>query len=207
VKTIGFALIIALLAGTTVFASEMSVEEWLQYDQQASDMFHQVSEQVARGETPPIKCATPFFQSLQASMPADVYLKPLFPQREDTMSFTYASDHFFLHYTNTGNNTVYHYSEQNLVPGVPDYIVKSGQILDSVWNHTVGDLGFTAPLSDGYYNGGGNGLFDVYFINILAYGATVRDSIVTSSPTYTGTAYMFLENDYAGFYGRWKRYG
>lgn len=116
------------------------------------------------------------------------------------MSFTYASDHFYLHFTNNGPNAIYEYDEQTLEPGVPDYIVHAARILDSIWNHTVGDLGFPAPLSDGYYNGGGNGLMDVYFINVAAYGATVRDSIQVTLPL-TATAYIFLENDYQNFPG------
>ncbi len=190
-----------LVAGTTVFASNMSVDEWLQYEQQVTDMLQQRAEQVANGEAAPIKCGTPIFLNLQETRPEGVALKPLYQDREDTMSFTYASNHFFLHYTNTGANAVYQFSTQTIEPGVPDYIVMAGRILDSVWNHTVGDLGFPAPLSDGYYNGGGNGLFDIYFVNLGFYGATVVDRIVTSTPTYTGTGYMFLENDYANFYG------
>jgi hypothetical protein len=200
VKTIGFALILVLFVGGTVFASEMTVEEWLQYNQQVADMMQQFTEQVQSGEIPPMKCATPIFANLMLTQPKGLNLKPLYPGREDTMSFTYATNHFFLHYTNTGANAVYHYSTQTIEPGIPDYIVMSGRILDSVWNHTVGDLGFHAPLSDGFYNGGGNGLFDVYFINAGFYGATAPDIIVDSIPCYIATAFMFLENDYAESY-------
>jgi len=198
---------IILWAGTTVFASEMTAEEWQQHYQQVSDMLQQRAEQVANGEALPIKCATPIFLNLQMTRPPGVLLKPLDWERRDDLPFTYAADHFYLHYTNTGTDAIYQYSTQTIEPGVPDYIVMAGRILDSVWNHTVGDLGFTAPISDGYYNNGagggngGNGLFDVYFVNLGYYGATVRDSIKTSSPTYTGTGYMFLENDYANFPG------
>ncbi len=209
-KTIGFALIIILLSGTAVFASEMSVEQWTQHYQQVIDDMQQHAELVDQGEAPPIKCATPIFLNLQQTQPPGVLLKPLEWERRDDLPYTYATDHFFLHYTDAGTEAIYQFSTQTIEPGVPDYIVQSGRILDSVWNYTVGILGFRAPISDGYYNNGagggngGNGLFDIYFVNTGAlryYGATIGDSIADSIPCYVRTAYMYLDNDYAGFPG------
>jgi hypothetical protein len=188
----------------------MTAEEWLQHYDQVINAMQQHEQLVAKGEAPPIKCATPIFLELQMTRPPGVRFKPLQFERRDDLPFTYATDHFYLHYTNVGSEAIYHYSTQTIEPGVPDYIVESGRILDSVWNRTVGDIGFRAPISDGYYNNGngggngGNGLFDVYFVNTGAlsyYGATIGDSIADSVPCYVQTAYMYLDNDYAGFPG------
>jgi len=191
---------IGLVTSGALAAAEMTADQWLQENAAVTAMFTEASQQLARGEGGPIKCATPILNGLLSSRPAGVFFKPLFTDREDTMSFTYTTDHFYLHYTGTGANRVYLFDQQTIVPGVPDYIVNAGRILDSVWAHTVGTLGLRAPISDGYYNGGGNGLMDVYIIDIPAYGATVRDSIQLTIPL-TATAYMFLENDYQGFPG------
>jgi len=200
VKRIAYVVMIGLVTSGALAAAEMTADQWLQENAAVTAMFTEASQQLARGEGAPIKCATPILNGLLSSRPADVFLKPLYVVREDTMSFTHTTDHFYLHYTGTGANRVYMFDQQTIVPGVPDYIVNAGRILDSVWAHTVGTLGFRAPISDGYYNGGGNGLMDVYFIDIPAYGATVRDSIQLTLPL-TATAYMFLENDYQGFPG------
>jgi len=203
VKTIGLTLVIIFLGAGMGFGAEMTAEKWFQYVDEVEAMLQEQAALVDRGEIPPVKCLTPIFLDLLQSRPADVYYKPAFTGREDTMSFTYASDHFYLHYTDNGINAIYQFAQQTIEPGVPDYIVHSARILDSVWNHTVGDLNFPAPLSDGYYNGGGNGLLDVYFIDLYryrAYGATVRDSVQATLPM-TGTAYIFVENDFQGFQG------
>lgn len=206
-RTIGFVLILVLFVGGAVFASEMTAEEWLQHYNQVMDMLQQRAELAASGELPPIKCATPIFLDLRLTQPPGVFLKsPLYERPDSSLPLTYATDHFFLHYTDNGVDAIYHFSTQTIEPGVPDYIVMSGRILDSVWNHTVGDIGFKAPISDGYYNNGagggngGNGLFDVYFrnlANLRYYGATYVDSIADTIPTWVGTGYMELENDYA----------
>jgi hypothetical protein len=116
------------------------------------------------------------------------------------MSLFYGSDHFLIHYTDNGDNRPYQYSEQNIDPPHPDYIVQTSQILEEVYQHMIVDLAYSPPLSDAYYNGGGDGRMDVYMVDFGFYGATVIDSFVTNN---TATAYMFLENDYFGF----PRYG
>ncbi len=200
-KTIGCILVIMTLWGGMVSGAEMTAEQWYQYVADVEAMFQERAEQVARGEAPPIKCATPILLDLMESRPADVLYKPAQWERRDDLPFTYASVHFFLHYTNTGVDAIYQFAQQTIEPGVPDYIVRAARVLDSVWNHTVGDLNFPAPLSDGDYNGGGNGLLDVYFANLpYVYGATVREEVQPTLPI-TATAYMFLENDYEGFQG------
>ena len=199
-KKIGLFLFICLVSGALLSAEEMSSDQWLQYNDAVTTMLDALSDSVHNGEAAPIKCATPLLNGLLFNQPKGIDAKVAYTEREDTMSFTYSTNHFLLHYTDNGANRVYEYDTQTLSPGVPDYIVIAGRVCDSVWDHTVGDLGFTPPISDGYYNGGGNGLMDIYFIDFPAYGATVRDSIQATLPM-TMTCYMFMENDYENFPG------
>lgn len=200
VKKTSVLILIAAIMGGLLPAAEMSVDEWRRYAAAVTARFEELGAQVERGEAPPLKCATPIFLSLVTSRPKGIDDKVLFTEREDTMSFTHGTSHFLLHYTGTGTNRVYQFDQQD-INGIPLYIVDAGKILDSVWEHTVGDLGFNSPPSDGSYMGGGDGRMDVYFINMpQAYGATVIDSILVTFPV-TATSYMFLENDYEGFTG------
>ncbi len=194
--------IVIFVIGTTnlIMAGEMSPDQWRSFNADATAMFEELSEKVASGEELPLKCATPILNALISSRPKGVDSKMLFVEREDTMTYTYSTSHFLLHYTDNGSNRVYQYDTQTMETGVPDYIYHAGMICDSVWEHTVGDLGFTPPISDGYYNGGGDGLMDIYFIDFPAYGATVSDSIQATIPM-TMTCYIFIENDYEGFPG------
>jgi hypothetical protein len=200
VKTIGVLLVVSWFVVGLAQAAEMTVAEWEKQNAEATAMFGELSAQVAAGEARPIKCAMPILNSLLENQPKGATSKVLYVGREDTMSFTYPSQHFLLHYTNTGANRVYLFDQQDSAAGVPNYIFAAAKILDSVWLHTVNVLGFRAPLSDAYYMGGGDGRLDVYFIDFPAYGATVRDSIQATLPL-TATAYLFLENDYQGFPG------
>jgi len=198
----GYLLLIlsVLIPAALASAKPMTADEWYRYQAAVGEELRDLARQVRDGDIPPIKCATPLFLDVFESRPAEVAYTPAFTDREDSMSYTHASNHFFLHYTDNGANAVYQYDIQTIIPGTPDYIVHAGRILDSVWEHTVGDLGFPSPISDGYYNGGGNGLMDIYFVNIAAYGVTILDSIQPTLPA-TATVYIFLENDYQGFPG------
>jgi hypothetical protein len=200
VKKIGLLILLCFVSGSGLMAEEMSADEWLRFNDEVTAMFEDLSEKIPNGEALPIKCATPLLNALISSQPKGVDAKMLYVGREDTMSYTYGTAHFLIHYTDTGPNRVYQFDVQDSLPGVPDYIFEGGKILDSIWEHTVGDLQFTQPVSDGYYNGGGDGRLDVYIIDFQAYGATVRDSILATLPI-TVTTYMFIENDYEGFPG------
>lgn len=192
---------ICLVAVGSLSAEEMSETQWLQFNDAVTAMFEELSAGVRSGEMAPIKCATPIFNALISSQPKGVDPKVLFPGRRDDMPFTYPTAHFLLHYTGTGADAIYQFNDQDSMPGVPNFIFNAGRIADSVWNHTVGTLGYTPPISDGYYNGGGDGLLDIYFIDFGAYGATAKDSIKDTFPVVKTTAYIFLENDYDAFPG------
>jgi len=188
----------------SLFSMESMADEtvtWRQYYDAVDNMMNDLRRDIASGDAEPLKCATPIYIALRAMQPKGVESLSLYYGREDTMSFTHGTDHFLIHYTDNGPNRVYEYDVQTLEPGVPDYVYKAGLILDSVWTHTVDELGFVPPISDGYYNGGGDGRQDVYLVDFAAYGVTVQDSIYEVFPTLTTTTYMFLENDYQGFPG------
>jgi len=191
-------IIIGVAAIGNLQAGEMTAADWQKYYDDVAARFEELSAAIHRGEAEPIKCATPILNAQAFSQPKGVETFLQYPGREDTLSETYGTDHFLLHYTGTGLHRVYQYDIQTIVSGVPDYIVMAGRICDSVWNHTCGALGFTTPLSDG--TNGGDGRLDIYFIDFAAYGATVNEQVLATDPP-TATAYMFLENDYQEFPG------
>ncbi len=202
-KTV-FLLILLLLSGFSL-AGEMTVEEWEQMTAELTAYYAEYAELVAAGQAAPIKSGTPLMQYLVMNRPAGAALPTELFDRHDSLSYTYGTDHFLLHYTDNGSYAVYHFSQQTLEPGTPDYIVRGGQILEYVYQHQtgdtlIGDLGFDPPLSDGYYSGGGDGRMDVYFVNMSYYGATVIDEVQATLPL-TATTYILLENDYNGFLG------
>ncbi|MDD4051998.1 MAG: DUF6055 domain-containing protein, partial [candidate division Zixibacteria bacterium] len=202
-KTLVLMLVGLSMAGLAQ-AGNMAAEEWQQAYDQAVYIMGAYADSVAAGEAPPIKCGTPLIQGLALNLSPDK-LMPAGPfDRRDTMSFTYGTTHFLLHYTNQGADSIYQYTKQDSLPGTPDYIFDAGKTLERCYRRLVDTLGFIAPLSDGYYNGGtgggGDGRLDIYFINIAYYGATVPESLQATLPL-TATSYILLENDYRGFYG------
>jgi hypothetical protein len=204
VRQIIFFVLIGIITAGSLAAEEMSVDEWERYYDEAMARLEEHAARVDRGEVPPIKCANPIFSSLYWSQPKGVEGKALAWERRDDLPLTYGTPNFLLHFTTTGPDSVYEPNAQDSIPGIPNYVFEAGKILDSVWEHTVGTMGFGAPISDGWYNGGGDGRLDVYIVdlwNFRAYGASVPESIYTVTPTITATGYMFLENDYHNFQG------
>ncbi len=196
-------LLAGFLALSTVSAEELTVQQWQQLHEEATFYFsNNFADQVANGEAAPIKCGTPLIQAITA-VAADKSAAGLF-DRHDSLSFKYGTLHFLLHYTNQGADSIYQYTKQDSLPGVPNYIYEAGQAFEHAYRHIVDTLGFRAPLSDGYYNngagGGGDGRIDVYFINLGYYGATVPESTQATLPL-TATSFLLLENDYYGFPG------
>lgn len=186
-------------------ADEMTVEEWNQLNAELTEYLADYAERVYRGEALPMKSGTPLIRHLYFSRPEGATASVLNDNRHDTMSYTYGTDNFLLHYTNQGIHAVYQFDQQTIEPGYPDYIVAAAQSLEYVFEHQTGDtnfghLGFDPPISDGYYNGGGDGRFDVYFAQLPYYGGTYVDSTQPTLPL-TATTYLMLENDYVGFPG------
>lgn len=202
-KTFVLLLVVLWTAGLAQ-AGEMTAAEWQQAYDQAVHIMGVYADSVAAGQAPPIKCGNPLIQALVLNLPSDKSLAAGPFDRRDSMSFTYGTTHFLLHYTNQGRDSVYQFTRQDSLAGVPNYIFDAGKTLEHCYRHLVDTLGFRAPLSDGYYNGGigggGDGRLDVYFIDLGYYGATVPESLQATLPQ-TATSYMLIENDYYGFQG------
>lgn len=97
---------------------------------------------------------------------------------------------FKIHYTedNTNGDAVYGYDGDSNT--VPQYVTDLAAYLDNVWTQIITSMGYTAPPSDG--TAGGDSRFDVYLVNLNAYGYTTYDS----SPS---NIYIVMENDFTGF--------
>ncbi|MCK5125970.1 MAG: hypothetical protein KAR42_06925 [candidate division Zixibacteria bacterium] len=189
-------LLCLIVFGSFAVAAELSEKEWLELNAEFTAFMDEQAVLVESGEALPIKCATPWLLGLQNSRPEGLALSPAFTNREDTMSFTHGTTNFLIHYTDTGPNRVYQFDQQDSLAGVPDYIFETGKICERAYNRYV-TMGYSPPPSDGAQTvNGGDGRYDVYIINFGAYGATVRDELIT--PT-TATSYVFVENDYEGF--------
>ncbi|MEE9441601.1 MAG: MXAN_6640 family putative metalloprotease [candidate division Zixibacteria bacterium] len=192
-------LIIVLLCAQNIQAGAMSAEEWLKYASDVKTYLEDYKQRMAAGEEQPIKCGTPIFLDLHNKRPDNVATATLdFGDRLDSMSFTYGTTHFLFHYTDTGLDLIYQFDRQDSLPGTPNFIFMAGIYSEQVYDHLIDDLGYDVPLSDGYYNGGGDGRIDIYFSDVPFYGATFADSMVTP---VTYTSYLYMENDYDGFQG------
>jgi len=191
-------LSILMMLGPVVWSAEMSVNEWETLESDVAASLMEYSQRVEDGLAPPIKCLTPIYLNLYHQRPKGASAKILYTDREDTMSFSYGTDHFLLHYTGTGANRVYDFDAQDSLPGVPNYIFNAGIILEQVYQHEIIDLGLPEPISDG--TNGGDGRTDIYFVDfpVAAYGVTIAETQIVSYPV-TASGYMFLENDYQEF--------
>ncbi len=103
------------------------------------------------------------------------------------------SEKFKIHYTedNTNGDAVYGYDGAQAT--VPEYVTNLASYLDNVWTQIIANMGYTAPPSDD--PAGGDGKFDVYLLDMNAYGYTNAESCSGSSCI----VYIAIENDFAGF--------
>ena len=99
------------------------------------------------------------------------------------------TEHFTIHYTEDGR-----YGDA--VPGsdgsrdtVPWYVTTMGDYFEQVWDYEVGTLGYRSPPPDAGRGGSDN--FDVYLLDINAYGYTTIDE--------NGYLYIVLDNDFESF--------
>jgi hypothetical protein len=105
------------------------------------------------------------------------------------------TQHFILHYTRQGNNAVPALdADRN---GIPDYIDAAALSWEEVWNREVVQLGYPAPV-------GTPGLkFHVYYRDFAFYGVTYPENVQLQAtspvPLGTASAYIEVENDFAGF--------
>ena len=105
------------------------------------------------------------------------------------------TQHYVLHYTTQGNNAVPAVDANR--NRVPDYIDAAATSWEEVWNREVVQLGYPAPVGTPQLK------FHVYYRDFAFYGVTYPEnvSVQATSPVPLGTAsaYIEVENDFAGF--------
>ncbi len=191
-----YVLILLCLASllSPLFAADLTVEEWQEKKQELEDFLHDHALAVEAGEELPIKCLTPLILELDASRPDKSSLD--IDARRDDLPLTYGTTHFLFHYTTTGTDSVYEPNLQDSLAGVPNYVYNAGLIAETVYDKYT-DMGFDQPPSDGAQAvNGGDGRYDIYFVNDGNYGSTWPEEFVG---VQTKTSYILLENDYQGF--------
>lgn len=151
----------------------------------------------------PPRCATPLFLELSS-----VWHK-LSPQAKISLSklqgrpyyyapeFTYdtPAGFFKIHYVTEGDSAVFEPLVDTDQDGVPDYVNRCGDILDSVWTIEVDSLGYQTPPSDGTH--GGDDRYDVYLLPLSPFllGYTATEEFVAYP---SATSFIVLRTDYYG---------
>jgi len=101
--------------------------------------------------------------------------------------------HFRIHYTeydtadSLSDHRVYGYDGNPSTR--PPYVENLATYLDQVWTKEIDEMGYAPPTLDGSTDGGTN-LFDVYVMDINAYGYTAIEN---------SYAYMVIHNDFIGY--------
>jgi len=109
--------------------------------------------------------------------------------------------YFRIHFDTSGTHAVYLPSIDTLPQnGIPDYVDRTSEIFDRVWEYEIDTLGYDPPAPDGA-SGGGMNLFDIYLHkNAGAYGVTYTE---TFFPGYLGrggySSYIHVDPAYQGF--------
>lgn len=195
-------LILVFLFGTTYAKTELTE----QYQQDLMDRFNHlhgdgpIPESMENLDRPICGTQTAFEYFLNHDRLSGVFkTMAIMDGRDTTLSYSYVSpaEHFTIHYDISGTDAVYMPSMDTLDggDGVPDYVNKTAEILDSVWTYCIDVLGFPPPPRDDFYAIGLDSTYDVY-INSLGsayYGATYSEAIVDSQ---RATSYLSLDNDY-----------
>jgi hypothetical protein len=178
-------------------------------DQQQTQTVEYIQNWVAqiKGETPspitepgapPIKCGTPAF--LAASYYNRLYASPELAALliRPSLPDTFGTEHFIIHYTTVGPDSVYHPHIDSL-PGIPKYVSDVAGIFEHVWRFEIDTLGYRMPPAD--FGVGGDDRYDVYLENLGpgVYGYTTSDSIFFRNGVYVATSYIEIENDFYGF--------
>ena len=114
---------------------------------------------------------------------------------------TVQTAHFVLHYTTQGAWAVAPLdADRN---GIPDLIDASARSWEEVYQREVGQLGYPAPKLTVAADGTVSSKFHVYFKDMKFYGYTVPENVdfepVNGFPSGTASAWIVVENDFAGF--------
>jgi len=120
------------------------------------------------------------------------------PTFEDPFTFDTPSGFFRIHYTTSGQDSVFEsHVDVNPADGIPDYVNRCAEILDFVMASETDDLGYDPPPSDGGFpDNGGDGRYDVYLMYIdPGYLGYLMPEYF--SPYPKATSYLVLRNDYS----------
>ena len=114
---------------------------------------------------------------------------------------TLETTHFVLHYTTQGDWAVpTQDADRN---GTPDFIDAAAKSWEVIYAREVGQLGYTAPKLTATFDGTVASKFHVYFKDMKYYGYTVPENVefapVNGFPSGTASAWIVVENDFAGF--------
>lgn len=101
---------------------------------------------------------------------------------------------FRLHYDTTGPEAV-PLADLDL-NGIPDFVDRAGDYLDSSWNLYHTKLSYLTPPSDGV--AGGDSKYDVYFAAIGGYGITFFDG-TGPAPWDDFSSFILVHHDFEGF--------
>ena len=113
-------------------------------------------------------------------------------------SFDSPAGHFKVHYTRIGADAVYKANVITNPYGVPDYVLWTAVIADSVYGNLM-LLGYPRPLADDGYPEGGDARYDIYLRNLPTgvLGQTWPDSTDYDNDSTQATSFMELDNDYS----------
>ena len=137
---------------------------------------------------PPLKCGTALMQNYEELRPTlssetikriDGYLTPL--PSENKATYLSPLGHYNLTYLTTGGNAV-PATDVNPANGVPDYVERCAEYLDTSWETEIVSMGFTAPPSHPY---------PISFENMSYYGYT---TVISGTATR-----IVLHNTFVGF--------
>jgi hypothetical protein len=143
-------------------------------------------------ERTPVKCFTDqvvLLEQSRAKLSAaavaelDGYLRPASPALRAT--HISPSGLFSITYVTTGVDAV-PTTDTTPANGIPDFVERCGEYLDTSWATEITSLGFTAPALPG------DGTYDIFFANMGAYGFTQISGFTTS---------ITIENNFVGFPG------
>ena len=126
--------------------------------------------------------------ALLAALGVQLEPRPVLPK-----SYRSPDGHFLVHYDTIGANAVYQPTVRMIVDSVPDFVVMTARIADSVYTHIIDTLGYPAPPIDG--TAGGNSAYDVYLLDVGEeyFGLTYVDSV---TGPLTTTSFLELDNDF-----------
>jgi hypothetical protein len=114
---------------------------------------------------------------------------------------TVETAHFILHYTTQGDWAVPTRDADR--SGTPDFIDEAAKSWEAIYAREVGQLGYVAPKLTATPDGAVANKFHVYFKDMKYYGYTVPENVayapVNGFPSGTASAWIVVENDFAGF--------